>query len=210
MEQKPSPDTSRDRKPRPPRWNSPVWYLPIMLLILWLWQSTLIQFAYKTLPYSDFKEHLRRGNVVECTVKAESIEGRLRTDSSSVVFQANQDRTNSLAGSGAGSNAVASASRTNQSAQQQSPEGKHDVLFRTVRVEDPDLVSDLEHAGVKFTGERPSLLSQFMLSWILPLGIMFLLWSFLSRRIGRAGESILSFGKSRARLVPEKETKVTF
>jgi cell division protease FtsH len=39
---------------------------------------------------------------------------------------------------------------------------------------------------------------------------MFLIWSFISRRMGSAGESILSFGKSRARLVAEKETGVTF
>src|SRR5258706_7729941 len=40
---------------------------------------------------------------------------------------------------------------------------------------------------------------------------MFLIWGFPSRPMsGRAGQSILSFGKSRARLVAEKETGVTF
>jgi cell division protease FtsH len=39
---------------------------------------------------------------------------------------------------------------------------------------------------------------------------MVLLWSFIGRRLGGAGESILSFGKSKARLVAEKETGVTF
>src|SRR5438445_574282 len=48
------------------------------------------------------------------------------------------------------------------------------------------------------------------LAWMLPIGVMILIWSFISRRIGSAGESILSFGKSRARLVAEKETGVTF
>src|SRR5206468_9472959 len=57
---------------------------------------------------------------------------------------------------------------------------------------------------------RPSLLSQVVLSWIVPIAFMLLLWTFLSRRLGRAGESILSFGKSRARLVVDAETKVTF
>src|SRR5439155_11858883 len=46
--------------------------------------------------------------------------------------------------------------------------------------------------------------------WLVPLGALFLFWSFLGRRLGRAGESILSFGKSRARLVADKETGVTF
>jgi cell division protease FtsH len=39
---------------------------------------------------------------------------------------------------------------------------------------------------------------------------MGLLWSFLVRRIGTAGESLLSIGKSRARLVADRDTGVTF
>src|SRR3989454_1770279 len=83
-------------------------------------------------------------------------------------------------------------------------------LFRTVRIEDPKLTEELEAHNVKFTGVRPSLLSQVVLSWIVPIAFMLLLWTFLSRRLGRAGESILGFGKSRARLVVDAETKVSF
>jgi cell division protease FtsH len=39
---------------------------------------------------------------------------------------------------------------------------------------------------------------------------MFLLWTFLSRRIGRAGQAVMNIGKSRARLVADKETGVSF
>jgi len=90
-----------------------------------------------------------------------------------------------------------------------SPSGK-ETFFRTVRVEDPKLVEELQAANVKFRGERPNFLSQFMLAWIIPIAVMFLIWTFISRRIGSAGESILSFGKSRARLVAERETGVKF
>src|SRR3954447_6335577 len=62
---------------RPPRWSSPLWYLPFMLLVLWLWQGTVVQFAYRTVPYSAFKEYLRKGEVVECTVKQDVIEGKI-------------------------------------------------------------------------------------------------------------------------------------
>ena len=79
-----------------------------------------------------------------------------------------------------------------------------------MRVEDPKLTEELQAANVKFRGERPSMMSQFLVSWIVPLGIMVLIWSFIGRRLGGAGESILSFGKSKARLVAEKETGVTF
>jgi len=82
--------------------------------------------------------------------------------------------------------------------------------FRTVRVEDPKLVEDLEAAGVEFTGTRPSFLTNFITGWLLPLGAMFLIWTFFLGRLGRAGQSIMSFGKSKAYLVAEKETGVTF
>ncbi|HEY2149016.1 MAG TPA: ATP-dependent metallopeptidase FtsH/Yme1/Tma family protein, partial [Pirellulales bacterium] len=82
--------------------------------------------------------------------------------------------------------------------------------FRTIRVEDPKLVQELEAAGVQFKGVRPSMLGTLFFSWILPLGAMILLWSFLSRRIGAAGQAVMRIGKSNAKLVADKETGVTF
>jgi cell division protease FtsH len=185
----PSPK-KREFKPKPPKWNSPVWYLPLMLLLVWFWQSTIVQLAYKTIPYSEFKERLARGEVAECAVKDDTIEGK-------IVSKAQP---------------TAPTTATNAPAVTAKKAGseKKEIFFRTVRVEDPKLVKELEKANVKFHGERPSLISQFLLSWILPLGVMVLVWMFISRRVGAAGESILSFGKSRARLVAEKETGVTF
>ncbi|MCX7824805.1 MAG: ATP-dependent zinc metalloprotease FtsH [Verrucomicrobiae bacterium] len=92
------------------------------------------------------------------------------------------------------------------------PKDKKDAafLFRTVRVEDPKLVEELQVAGVKFGGVRPSFLESFFVSWVLPLGLMFAVWSFLGRRFGAMGEAVLNIGKSRARLIREKQTGVTF
>jgi cell division protease FtsH len=162
--------------------------LPIMLGMLWLWQSTIVHFAYRQIKYSEFKEYLHRHEVVECTVKAESISGKIRLGAS-------------------GATPGATPAVTNQAAAGAKPK---EFLFHTVRVEDPKLVEELEAANISFKGEVPGFLSQFLLSWILPIGVMILIWSFISRRIGRAGESLLSFGKSKARLVAEKETGITF
>ena len=48
------------------------------------------------------------------------------------------------------------------------PKAPAAFMSRTVRVEDPDLVRDLEKGGVKFTGVRPSFMSEFL--WALLLG----------------------------------------
>jgi cell division protease FtsH len=82
--------------------------------------------------------------------------------------------------------------------------------FRTVRVDDPDLVHDLEKAGVIFTGVSPSFISEFLWAWILPIGLMIVLWVFFSRRMGKVGKSMMSFGSSHAKLVAEEDIKVTF
>src|SRR5215469_468508 len=72
------PSPKKDSKPKTPKWSSPLWYLPVMLLLLWLWQGTITQLSYKTIPYSEFKSHLARGEVTECTVKEDTIEGKIQ------------------------------------------------------------------------------------------------------------------------------------
>jgi cell division protease FtsH len=195
MDNQKRPPEKRDFKPTPPRWSS-YWYLPLMLLILWAWQSAVVQFAYHTIPYSEFKDRVRKAEIAECTIKETIIEGTIKPKAETEP-------------SSASTNVVAEKHAPNTPASAKTA-AKKDFFFRTIRVEDPNLVKDLEAANVKFLGERPSILSQLVLSWIIPIGIMVLIWTFISRRMGKAGESILSFGKSRARLVAQKETGVTF
>jgi cell division protease FtsH len=162
-----------------------------MLLLLWLWQTTVTQFAYRNIPYSEFKQRLQNREVLKCVIREDDIQGEIQPK-----VQAQSEAT--------------SVSTTNAATQNKTSTAPKPFLFRTVRVEDPKLVDELQAAGVSFQGERPSFMSQILLSWLVPIGIMVLLWSFIGRRIGSAGESILSFGKSKARLVAEKETGVTF
>jgi cell division protease FtsH len=186
----------KDPKPSPPKWNSLLWYLPFMLMLLWFWQSTIGQFSYRPIPYSDFKDYLKKGAVVECAVKEDAIEGRIQLKPEVAVPKPGGTNT-------------PPATEQKKTEKETASESKG-FLFRTIRVEDPKLVDELQAAGVKFRGERPGILSQLLLSWIVPLGIMVLIWSMIGRRLSGAGESILSFGKSKARLVAEKETGVSF
>ncbi len=81
--------------------------------------------------------------------------------------------------------------------------------FQTVRVEDPDLVKELDAQKVRYTGKVESKWLINILSWILPLILFILIWRFLFSRIGPE-TSVMSFGKSRAKIYAEKEKKVTF
>ena len=185
------PPPKREFTPKSPKWSSALWYLPLMLLLLWLWQSAISQLSYKNIAYSEFKDYVRQHEVLRCIVRTDDIQGEIQPKSLAA-------ETNSTAGI-----------TTNAPGAKAGAEVKP-FLFRTIRVEDPKLVDDLEAAGVKFQGERPGFMSQLVLSWMIPLGIMVLIWMFIGRRLSGAGESILSFGKSKARLVAEQETGVSF
>jgi cell division protease FtsH len=92
---------------------------------------------------------------------------------------------------------------------------KDGTAFTTIRVEDPDLTNTLETHQVEIQGQAPDnggILS-FLLTWILPLVLMFGFWFLLFGR-NRGGTSsmgnMFSFGKSKARVLMGEQTGVTF
>jgi cell division protease FtsH len=79
-----------------------------------------------------------------------------------------------------------------------------------IRVDDPDLVKDLEAQGIKFSGSTDSKWLGMLISWLLPLAIFFFFWSFLMRRMGGGPQGVLSVGKAKVKIYAEKEIGVTF
>ncbi|MDA0658744.1 MAG: ATP-dependent zinc metalloprotease FtsH [Planctomycetota bacterium] len=209
-------------KPRPPHlskrpaggfnWQVLWWYIPTTLLLLWIWQDLFAAVTIRTISYSEFKEHVERSEVEECKIGDEQIVG-------SIVLQSANEKPVESTSETVSSNKTVDRATTKESIGEDErkvdgtdkSDNKTDkFLFRVVRVDDPKLVEHLEKAGVKFVGVRPSLLSQFLLSWILPIGIMFLLWTMLSRRLGSAGQAVMNIGKSKATLVADQDTGVNF
>ena len=92
-------------------------------------------------------------------------------------------------------------------------EGGKEQGFTVVRIEDPDLVKNLDSGGISYRGViSDNWLRDFLLTWILPLVILMLVWSFVFKRMGAGspGETFMSFGKSRAKIYGESDVKVTF
>jgi cell division protease FtsH len=174
-----------DQKPKgagpPEQWRYAFVYFIVLMLIVWFWQEAISRVSVRTIPYSQFKEHLAKGEIIEVNVSPDIISGKIHPR---------------LADTG-----------TNQPP---TKDAEKDFVFRAVRLEDPKLVEQLQAANVKFTGTRPNLISQFLLAWILPIAIMILIWSLISRRIAGASQSVFGFAKSKARLIAERESGVTF
>ena len=81
--------------------------------------------------------------------------------------------------------------------------------FTTIRVDDPNLVKELDEHKVDYSGRYESKFLSSILSWVLPIGIMFLIWRFAMKKMG-PGMGVMSFSKSKAKLFAENETRVTF
>src|SRR5258705_341258 len=89
------------------------------------------------------------------------------------------------------------------------PDGRK--LFHTVRV-DPGLADKLKEHGVTVTGAPSSSFLSTILSWVLPIFIFYLIWTYgirhMAERQGFGG--LMAIGKSRAKVYVETDTKVTF
>jgi len=88
-------------------------------------------------------------------------------------------------------------------------EGQKELIFTAIRVEDPNLVKELDERKVNYSGFYESKFLSTLLSWILPIGIFFLIWRFAMKRMG-PGQGVMSFSKSKAKLFAQDSTKVTF
>ena len=92
-------------------------------------------------------------------------------------------------------------------------QGKEQI-YKTGLWEDEALTNRLYKAGVTFGKVIPhkeSALMNFLTTWILPFGLMFLMGHLLSRMMAkRMGGNAMTFGKSNAKIYAENETGKTF
>jgi cell division protease FtsH len=90
------------------------------------------------------------------------------------------------------------------------------VPFNTVFVpaSDPKLVEELQKAGVSYSFKRPpSPVGSFLLSWLLPLGLLGGFWYVAYRRVGGSGGrrgGIFGVGRSKAIEVKPEQVGITF
>ena len=249
------PDQDKKPESSAPYWAQWRLLLPYILLgfmILWLWQDVFLASTIQTIPYSEFKRYLAAGQVVECNIREDRIEGKIDptrkpqtaapkpaevTGPAAATAPAaaapavpaappaptetpNEEPTSNPA-KAATPQAEAAKTPTAKPATAKPDTAKPDTAkpdtaklglfsFYTVRVDDDKLIEELQAHGVDYKGVRQGPLSSLILAWVLPIILLVGLWLFVSRRIGAAGQAMLSFGKSRARLVADKDTGVTF
>jgi cell division protease FtsH len=161
-----------------------LWYWLFAIVVFMLFQSVTEFMTTSPLAYSDFKQLLHGGKVNEVTVGETSVSGTLKAGGLDAILP--RERAESVKCSADGL-----------------------CPFNTVRVTDPDLVKDLEAAHVRYVGQPRSEWMTMLLSWVLPLLLLFWMWGGLARRGGVAA-GLFDVGKSRARVYMQSKTGVSF
>jgi cell division protease FtsH len=161
-----------------------LWYWMFGLLLFMLSQSVIELMTTSPLAYSEFKQLLHSGKVKEVTVSETTVTGALKDSGLDAVLP--KARADAIKCGADGS-----------------------CPFTTVRVDDPGLVKELEAAQVRTVGQQHSEWLSTLVSWMLPILLLFWLWSTMLKRGGMA-PGLFDIGKSRARVHMQSSTGVSF
>ena len=161
-----------------------IWYFVGAMLILMAFQSYFLSDQVGQLPYNEFKKLLKANQLNDIVIYDEIISGKVKTGGLEGIVS---PETAKLLGKEKGERA-----------------------FITARVQDPDLIKELEQGGVKFTGRIENKIVKFFTNWILPMLFFILVWGFLMKRMGGASGGLMSIGKSKAKIYMEKDINIRF
>jgi cell division protease FtsH len=161
-------------------------YFIVALLMLFALQYYFASPRLETIPYSQFKDLVSKRLVTDLVLTDEVVRGKVKPEGIHAVLSEEQLKS-----------------------RRDIKDGKTPLPFVTIRVKEDDLVEDLEQFGIPFRGEVVSQWLPTLLSWVVPVALFFLLWTFLFRKTGSGG-GLMQLGKSKAKIYIEKKTGVTF
>jgi len=160
-------------------------YLVLAVAVLFMLQDYRDPRHTENIAYSDFKQLLRGGAVSDVLLGDGVVTGRVTLEGLEKIVTAQQA--------------------------EKIRKGPVDHRFVTAAVEDPQLVPDLEKAGVKFGSAIRNRWLSTLIGWIAPALMFGLVWYFLAKRMsGGMHGGLMEIGKSKAKVFMEKETGVTF
>jgi cell division protease FtsH len=161
-----------------------IWYFILAMIVLMAFQTYFLAEQVSQVPYNEFKKLLKAGKLTDIVLYDDMVAGKVKTEQIEGLVSPETLK--------------------------QFGKGKGDHPFLTARVQDPDLVKDLESIGVKFAGKLENKIVKFVTNWILPMVFFVVLWGFLMRRMGGTSGGLMSIGKSKAKVYMEKDINIKF
>ena len=181
---------------KPFRFGSPLGYILLLVLGFFLFRSVFSEAGVRQVSYSQFREAVENGTFSRVELADDSVKGFLpdaRTAPGERVTEGESAESSPPARPSSGS-----------------------LPWRAYRVTPDDgLVPLLEEKKIQYSAVPRSNFTDMLLVWIVPLALVFLFWSFMIRRmssggLGQGPQSVMSFGKTRAKIRHEADTGVGF
>ncbi len=202
------------------------YYLIIFLLMLFLETMFFSGSAVKELPYNKFRDLIAENKIDSVILEPDKIYGLLKPEA---VSPKGTVQTNS-ATQKTGTEKKAASPKPGFTPQQkqtpwylnfeknlaQSEKARRREIkrqFTVVPLTDPTLQEDLQKHGVTYRGKIEShFFSHLISNWIIPFGILFLVWGWIMRKMGKGGgPGFLNLGKNKAKIYEvDPSLKVTF
>jgi cell division protease FtsH len=90
--------------------------------------------------------------------------------------------------------------------------GTSTSVIKTVPINDPEFTALLDSKNVEYAAvsREGNLVISFIVNWILPFALMFLIWRFFLKRMGNQNSNVLAFGQNKATIVAEGEVITRF
>ena len=176
-----------------------------IIIITTIIAAVFVMFLYQLMQdtpsqeisYTKFMDMVEKGEVKEVTIDSEKITIIPKTEA-----EKNQENENSQGGITQVSNWFTQFGAGSQ------------VQYYTGLIDDPDMYDKLDKAGVEVSSTIPDSTSMMILnlvfSVIVPFVLVFVLLSFLMRRVSKSSGGMMGIGKSNAKMYVEKTTGVTF
>ncbi len=193
-------------------------YWLLGILIIMVLPQILVTMQTRQIPYSQFKELLRQGRILEARLTEGEIKGIMFNGSVKELKEIKrhiQEVEEQPPGPAGPLNFLNPSRRPSldeilKKLSSSTSEKENIVLFRTVRVKDDELTAELDKQGVEYSGVKDSMIGQIFWGTIVPIAFWIGLWLFLMRGMGSPGRGLLSIGKSKAKIAVEKDTGVRF
>ncbi|MCA0446732.1 MAG: ATP-dependent zinc metalloprotease FtsH [Bacteroidetes bacterium] len=191
-DQAPGQDPSKDPNKNPNGGNGfkpkfSIWMFLILLVGVIAVQAMFISPSKgKEIPYSEFRKAVAEGKVKTVFIGSAYLEGVYKPEF--LPAPATQDNSNKWFGS----------SNDDRS------------RFLVVALEDKELIAFLETNKVDYRGRIESTWVSDLLGWIIPFGLIALVWVFIFKRMS-PGSQVMNIGKNKAVMYAEgDESRITF
>jgi cell division protease FtsH len=166
-------------------------YVLVAAIVLSILQSWLLAPRVVEIPMSRFLELLRQDRIERVALSEREIRGTARKGALPAPTNTAGERLRRFLGTDEDTRAF--------------------VANRIPGVDDAALVAELEKRRVEFAGRvETTFWRDLLFGWVIPLGIMVLIWMLLMRRVGGGPTQALSFGRSKHKILDRKELKTSF